>query len=83
MVEGGRTPFLPAGRLESLGYRLAIFPNSLTRVFARTGLELMNELRRSGTTEAFAGRMYDHRALWSLFDYDTWLALEGRYGTRG
>lgn len=83
MVEGGRTPFLPAGRLESLGYRLAIFPNSLTRVFARTGLELMNELRRSGTTEAFAGRMYDHRALWSLFDYDTWLALEGRYGERG
>jgi 2-methylisocitrate lyase-like PEP mutase family enzyme len=30
MVEGGRTPILPAARLEALGFRLAIYPNSLT-----------------------------------------------------
>ena len=80
MVEGGRTPVLPAGRLEEIGYRIAIYPNSLTRLFARVGGDLMRSLRETGSTEAFADRMHDHRALWALFDYDRWLALERRYG---
>ena len=80
VVEGGRTPCLPAGRLEALGYALAIFPNSLTRLFGKAGLELMQELKATGTTAGQAEHMFDHRALWSLFDYDTWLSLEARYG---
>lgn len=83
MVEGGRTPCLPAGRLQELGYALAIFPNSLTRLFGRVGQELLGELADSGTTTGQAGRMLDHRALWSLFDYPAWIELEARYGARG
>ena len=83
VVEGGRTPSLPAGRLEAMGYALAIFPNSLTRLFGKAGLELMRELKATGTTAGQAERMFDHRALWSLFDYDGWLSLEARYGKRG
>ena len=82
MVEGGKTPCLPAERLETLGYSLAIFPNSLTRLFGKAGLELMQELKATGSTAGHAERMFDHRALWSLFDYDDWLSLEARYGTR-
>ena len=26
-------------------------------------------------------RMFDHRVLWSLFDYDDWTSLEARYGS--
>ncbi|WP_119167884.1 isocitrate lyase/PEP mutase family protein [Algihabitans albus] len=81
MVEGGRTPLLPASQLESLGYRLAIFPNSLTRLIGKMGLELMQDLKSSGTTASQAERMFDHRALWSLFDYDDWISLEARYAT--
>ena len=83
IVEGGHTPCLPAGRLEALGYDLAIFPNSLTRLIGKAGLELMQDLRSSGTTAGHAERMFDHRALWSLFDYDAWISLEARYGRRG
>lgn len=82
MVEGGRTPLLSAARLEALGFRLAIFPNSLTRLFAKQGLALMETLRREGTTAGEAERLYTHGELWSLFDIDDWLALEDRYGTR-
>ena len=82
MVEGGKTPCLPAERLETLGYSLAIYPNSLTRLFGKAGLELMQELKATGSTAGHAERMFDHRALWSLFDYDDWLSLEARYGTR-
>ena len=82
MVEGGKTPCLPAARLETRGYSLAIYPNSLTRLFGKAGLELMQELKATGSTAGHAERMFDHRALWSLFDYDDWLSLEARYGTR-
>ncbi len=76
LVEGGRTPILPAKRLQEIGYKVAIFPNSLTRAFAHAGAELLAMLKTTGTTDGFRNRMYDHRQLWSLFDYDTWLSLE-------
>ncbi|MCP4599938.1 MAG: carboxyvinyl-carboxyphosphonate phosphorylmutase [Proteobacteria bacterium] len=50
MVEGGQTPLLNADELKTLGYALVIFPNSLTRCFARAGLDLLAELKEKGTT---------------------------------
>ncbi|QDJ11591.1 Carboxyvinyl-carboxyphosphonate phosphorylmutase (plasmid) [Roseomonas mucosa] len=79
MVEGGKTPILPAGRLQELGFRLAIYPNALTRLFAKAGLEMLASLRETGSTAAMADRMLDHGALWTLFDNATWRALENRY----
>jgi 2-methylisocitrate lyase-like PEP mutase family enzyme len=79
MVEGGRTPILPAERLQALGFRLAIYPNALTRLFARAGMEMLASLKETGSSNAMAGRMYSHGELWSLFDNATWRALEDRY----
>jgi 2-methylisocitrate lyase-like PEP mutase family enzyme len=50
MVEGGKTPLVPAGRLEELGYAVVIYPNSLIRRFARAGRELLEQLAAEGTT---------------------------------
>jgi len=50
MVEGGKTPLVPAAELERLGYRLVIFPNSLVRLLAHAGANLLAALRASGTT---------------------------------
>jgi len=79
MVEGGRTPVLPAADLEALGYRLAIYPNSLTRLIGHQGRALMDTLRQTGTTDGMRDRMLDHSALWGLFDYPDWTALETRF----
>ena len=79
-VEGGRTPLLPAQQLQALGFRVAIYPNSVTRLFARAGRELFEGLRASGSTEHFAGRMLDHRGLWDLFEHPAFMAAEQRYG---
>lgn len=79
LVEGGRTPILPAATLAEIGYGVAIYPNSLTRAFAHVGQALMQELQETGTTAGFANRMLDHRQLWSLFDYDSWLRLEADF----
>jgi 2,3-dimethylmalate lyase len=82
MVEGGRTPILPASELQELGYRFVIFPNSLTRAFAHIGRAVMADLKANGTTAGHADRMLGHKELWQLFDYDTWLALEADFGKR-
>ncbi|WP_051491669.1 isocitrate lyase/PEP mutase family protein [Roseivivax isoporae] len=79
MVEGGLTPVLPAADLETLGYRLAIYPNSLTRLVGHQGRALMEMLRETGTTEGMRDQMLDHAALWGLFDYPDWTALESRF----
>lgn len=79
MVEGGRTPIVGVPALQQMGFAIAIFPNALTRLFARTGLALLDELSRTGTTAGFADRMLDHRGLWDLFENPKWTALDARF----
>jgi 2-methylisocitrate lyase-like PEP mutase family enzyme len=81
-VEGGRTPFLPADELEKMGFRLAIYPNSLTRLFCRIGMEMLNEFKSSGTTEAFRDKMLTHGELWDLFDVGFWEQTEKQYTSK-
>ncbi len=83
MVEGGRTPILAADRLAQLGYRIVIYPNALTRLFAQAGAEMLADLKSAGSTEAWRGRMLDHRGLWELFDYDRWTGLEAGLNAAG
>ena len=79
MVEGGRTPVLPAAKLQSLGYSLAIYPNSLTRMIANQGANMLSSLKQTGSTAEFADRMVGHRGLWDLFDYPEWTELERKF----
>jgi len=78
MVEGGRTPFLPATALREIGYRVAIYPNSLTRTLARAGQRVLRHLRTTGSTQGMAELMVNHRELWSLFEYAKWTETERR-----
>ena len=79
MVEGGRTPLLPQHELAEIGYRIVIYPNALTRVFARAGLELLGELKRTGTTAGMLPSMLTHGELWDLFGREQWAGLERRF----
>jgi 2,3-dimethylmalate lyase len=79
LVEGGRTPVLPAAALQAIGYRIAIWPNALTRVMARMGQVLLERLKAEGTTDGMRDRMLDHGALWALFEHERWYAVEARY----
>jgi methylisocitrate lyase len=70
MVEGGKTPFLPAKELEALGYNLVIYPVSATYAAAKALADLMKELKRSGTTAGFGDRM------WKFSDFSEFIGLE-------
>ena len=63
MVEGGKTPTLPAAELESIGFALVIFPGAIVRAFGYMASEFYNSLAAHGTSEPFLHRMYDFAAL--------------------
>lgn len=79
MVEGGRTPVLPAAELEGLGYSLVIFPGGVVRAMARAAREFYGVLRRDGTSDAFRDRMYDFDAVNALLGAKEILARGKRY----
>ena len=83
MVEGGRTPILPQHELAEIGYKVVIYPNSLTRIMACAGERLLDELKRAGTTAGLAGEMLTHGQLWDLFGRREWEALAARFAARG
>ena len=80
MVEGGKTPLLAAAELEGIGYSIAIFPGGLVRALARAGTEYFENLKRTGSTAAFAGRMLDFEQLNALIGTPEMLDLGKRYG---
>ncbi len=76
MVEGGKTPPFAADELESLGYAIALYPNTLLRVFAKVGAEILGELSRAGTTQHLLDRMLSFDALNALLGIDEFTRLE-------
>jgi 2-methylisocitrate lyase-like PEP mutase family enzyme len=59
MVEGGKTPPLPASELEAIGFSLVIFPGGIVRALARMASEYYDSLAHHGATEPFRDRMLD------------------------
>ena len=63
MVEGGKTPILPAAELQALGFALVIFPGGIVRALAKAAEEFYGSLKAQGTTDPFRARMFDFAAL--------------------
>ena len=74
MVEGGKTPILPASELEALGFKLVIFPGGTVRALAHALVGYLASLRAHGTTENWRDRMLDFEGLNALLDTDGFLA---------
>jgi 2-methylisocitrate lyase-like PEP mutase family enzyme len=79
MVEGGKTPVLPAAELQALGYSIAIFPGGLARALGWAAREYFSILRRDGTTDALRERMLDFEGLNRIIGTPEMLALGKRY----
>jgi len=79
MVEGGKTPVLPADELQSIGYRIAIFPGGTIRSIAFTLRDYLASLRQHGTTAPFMPKMLDFTQFNALIGTPELLALGKRY----
>ncbi len=79
MVEGGKTPVLPAAELEALGFALVIFPGGVVRALGHMALEYYGSLAAHGTSEPFRPRMLDFTSLNDLIGTPELLAVGKRY----
>jgi 2-methylisocitrate lyase-like PEP mutase family enzyme len=79
MVEGGKSPLLPAKELEALGFSVAIFPGAMVRVQTHAAQRYLATLARDGTTAALRADMLDFTALNDLLGTEDWLARGRRY----
>ena len=82
MTEFGRGPLLSMRQLESMGYRLVIFPMTLFRVTMKAAEKCLADLKRDGTQRKWLGRMQTRAELYDLLEYDPaqsqWPARGGR-----
>lgn len=77
---GGKTPVVPVGELDRMGYRIAIFPSELQRAAIFAMIECGRHLRDTGTVEGFAPVVsFQDREV--LIDATRWAAMADRYGT--
>lgn len=58
MVEGGRTPILSRSELETLGFKIAIFPVAGFLAAAAAMQSVYGEILKTGSTKNWDGRMY-------------------------
>ncbi len=57
MFEGGKTPLLPASRLEALGYHVVIIPSDTQRAAIKAMQRVLAAIARDGSSAAMRGDM--------------------------
>ena len=83
MVEGGKTPMLPAAELETMGFSVVIFPGGLVRAFAHTAEQYFASLNEMGSTRDYQNRMFNFKELNELLGTDRILEAGKQYGDGG
>ncbi|NQV59948.1 MAG: oxaloacetate decarboxylase [Alphaproteobacteria bacterium] len=79
MVEGGKTPNLPARELQEIGYSMVIFPGGLARAVGHLMDRYLTSLRTHGDTGPFRDQMIDFDAMNALIGTPEMLASGNRY----
>jgi len=79
MVEGGRTPILPASQLEALGYRLVIYPVTALLAGAKAMEQTYRSLRETGSSRDVTNCLFDFSAFHTLMGFEEIWELESRY----
>jgi 2-methylisocitrate lyase-like PEP mutase family enzyme len=81
MVEGGKTPTLPAAELEAIGFSLVIFPGAIVRALGYMASEFYTSLAANGSNEPYRNRMLDFDGINGLVGTPEMMALGRRYET--
>jgi 2-methylisocitrate lyase-like PEP mutase family enzyme len=83
MVEGGgKTPVIPAKELEAMGFKLAIYPASLWIFSIKAMQEILQVLKRDGTSLAYADHMVSFQEMFEVVSSSSYAALEKKYSVR-
>lgn len=82
MVEGGgKTPLFPVKELESMGFRIAIYPASAWMAAIKAIQGVLRELKEHGSTDGFAEHMVSFQEMFEVVGLSHYKALEEKYLT--
>jgi 2-methylisocitrate lyase-like PEP mutase family enzyme len=79
MVEGGKTPTMPAAELEAIGFAVVIFPGAIVRALGFMATEFYGSLAAHGSNEPYRNRMLDFDGINALVGTPDMMALGRRY----
>jgi len=79
MVEGGKTPLVSTAELETMGYALVIYPNSLTRHFVHTAAQFLQRFKADGTTASQLDVMSSFQELNHMLGLQHYQGQEAEY----
>ena len=79
MIEGGKTPIIPASELKEMGYAGVFWSCASLYLVAKTLKDAFTELARDGTSDAFLSRMIDFNEFNHFIGLDRYRELEKRY----
>jgi len=79
MLEGGVTPLLTKGELESLGFQLVHWPLTALYASANAMHEMFRLLKTAGTTRAALDRLIPFQQFHDVIGLDAYYALDERY----
>ena len=74
-------PTRDAGALETLGYRIALYPVAMLHAFLPAAQRVLAEILATGSTESSAHEMYDLADMNKLLGADALLASGKHYDT--
>ncbi len=76
MTEFGKSPLLGAGRLQTLGYNVVIYPVTALRLAMKAIEDAYAQLHRDGTQSALIDRMMTRKRLYELLRYEDYAAFD-------
>jgi 2-methylisocitrate lyase-like PEP mutase family enzyme len=79
VFKGGKTPMLPAERLEKMGYRIAIYPSETQRAAIHAMRNALATLKREGTTESIDASLTTFKERDRVVGLDDWQKIEREY----
>ena len=79
MIEGGKTPIIPAKELEQMGYSLVFWACSAVYTVSKALYDLFTGLKENGTTEATVANMIEFGRFNYFIGLDHYKELERKY----
>ena len=79
VFEGGKTPMLPAHELESMGFRLGIYPSQTHRAAIRAAQRVLAALKEDGDTNRVEADLATFQDREDAVGTAKWRELEARY----
>jgi len=79
MIEGGATPVIPSATLHKMGFRIILYPLSVLFANAFASIQILKELKKSGTTTKLKKNVVNFDEFNDLVDLTKFRNLENRY----